>query len=119
VRPNRGNRAGPWFSKKRFTDDDPRLQYTIERPDYRVLFALSIHSYSSPCLRLYDADNIEVWLNLATEEYISSNVQILPAKDRQVIPPPFPPALLYPCVCRVVSCRVCHVCRVRQQSLRC
>lgn len=79
----RGNRAGPWFSKKRFTDDDPRLQYTIERPDYRVLFALSIHSYSSPCLRLYDADNIEVWLNLATEEYISSNVQILPAKDRQ------------------------------------
>jgi hypothetical protein len=80
----RGNRAGPWFSKKRFAEDDPRLLYTIERPDYRVLFALSIHSYSSPCLRLYDADNIEVWLNLATEEYISSNVQILPAKDRQV-----------------------------------
>jgi len=76
----RGNKSGPWFSKKVFGVGDPRLPY-VQKPDFRVHFALCFHCESSPCLRFYDPNHLNVLLDKVTEEYLGSHVVIT---DKQV-----------------------------------
>lgn len=74
----RGNRGHPFLPGAQFRESDPRLKWTIERPDPRVHFALNCASRSCPPIRVYAAESLEAQLELAANHFIASETRILP-----------------------------------------
>lgn len=50
---------------KQFLASDPRLQFMLEKPDFRIHFALNCGSVSCPPISYYDEANIDQQLTLA------------------------------------------------------
>jgi len=83
----RANRAWPLFAHRPLADGDPRLQWVLSNVDPTVHFALSIHSESSPYLRIFESKTLESQLLSATEDFLSTNVQVLYKEKRLVVLP--------------------------------
>jgi hypothetical protein len=81
----RGNRGHPYLPGKQFTAGDPRLDWVIWPPEPRIHFALNCASRSCPPFQVYTADQIEVQLDLATQNFIDANILLNPAKQLLVV----------------------------------
>jgi hypothetical protein len=77
----RANRGHPLFPGKQFNNSDPRLKWVIEPFDARIHFALNCASRSCPAIRAYAPEKLEAQLDLATRNYLATNLQVLPEKN--------------------------------------
>ena len=80
----RGNRRHPYGLLKPFRRKDPRSEFAILSPDPRIHFALVCGARSCPPIGFYEAERIDLQLQLAAESFINSpQVRIFP-KERTV-----------------------------------
>lgn len=77
----RGNRGHPFLPGRQFRASDPRLNWAVERPDPRVHFALNCASRSCPPIRVYQAETLELQLEMAAKHFIASETRISPEKN--------------------------------------
>lgn len=59
----------------KFKPDDPRSKLVV-KPDPRINFALNYGTKSSPKIRLYTPENLDVQLDEATKEYLQNKMYI-------------------------------------------
>jgi hypothetical protein len=71
----RGNARKYLGLKPQFARDDPRLKWTLKRPDPRVHFGLYTAAVSSPHLRVIPRDNANASLERATREHLDQSVR--------------------------------------------
>jgi hypothetical protein len=81
----RGNRGHPYLPGQQFMVGDPRLEWVILPPEPRIHFALNCASRSCPPFQVYTANQIEVQLDLATQNFIDTNILLNPAKQLLVV----------------------------------
>ncbi len=74
----RANRGHPFIPGPQFADNDPRLTWIIDPPDYRIHFALNCASRSCPPIGVYSAEQIEQQLDLALRNFVAADVTIDP-----------------------------------------
>ena len=79
----RGNRGFPYFPGPHFGPSDPRLGAIIKNVDPRIHFALNCASKSCPPIGFYSAKNLNNQLDLATRNFLESEVKL--DKNRQTI----------------------------------
>eukprot|EP01111_Echinosteliopsis_oligospora_P011057 TRINITY_DN3549_c0_g1_i1.p1 TRINITY_DN3549_c0_g1~~TRINITY_DN3549_c0_g1_i1.p1 ORF type:complete len:367 (-),score=58.20 TRINITY_DN3549_c0_g1_i1:151-1251(-) len=72
----RGNRKHPSGYSKQFHNKDQRMRYVVPYFDARIHFALVCGAKSCPALRIYDAENLERGLALASQHFCEHNVEI-------------------------------------------
>lgn len=78
----RGNRRPPYGLRKPFRKKDPRMLFAISPPDLRIHFALVCGARSCPPIGFYEADQIDLQLQLASESFINSpQVKIYPKEE--------------------------------------
>lgn len=79
----RANTGHPAVPGPQFASHDPRSQHILPQLDPRVHFALVCAADSCPPINIYNAENIDAQLDLATRNFInSSEVKIDPEKKR-------------------------------------
>lgn len=81
----RGNRGHPYIPGRQFSSRDPRGNWIIWPPEPRIHFALNCASRSCPPFQVYTANQIEAQLDLATRNFIDSNIGLNPAKQLLVV----------------------------------
>ncbi|MBN1666045.1 MAG: DUF547 domain-containing protein [Anaerolineales bacterium] len=81
----RGNRGHPYSPSRQFAAGDPRLEWIIKPPEPRIHIALNCASRSCPPFQVYTADQIETQLDLATRNFIDTNILLNPAKQLLVV----------------------------------
>ncbi len=67
----RANRGHPFLPGPQFGASDPRWAWIIDPPDARVHFALNCASRSCPPIGVYDPDQIDAQLTLATRNFLA------------------------------------------------
>lgn len=72
----RGNRRKHLLSFKPFGQSDPRLAYALSVLDPRIHFALVCGSKSCPPIGVYHEDRIDTQLDVATSNFIQSDVEV-------------------------------------------
>ena len=74
----RSNRAsGGTLFLTPFNEDDPRLKLILPEADARIHFALNCGAKSCPRLRVYDGQDIQNQLTVATREYLETGEALL------------------------------------------
>jgi hypothetical protein len=76
----RGNRKGLGALRVPFSKKDPRLQFAVENPDYRIHFALNCGAASCPPLRVYSAKHLDQELQQAANSFMATNHVFDPVK---------------------------------------
>jgi len=71
----RGNRGHPFLPGLHFTSKNPRLSWALPL-DPRVHFALNCASRSCPPIQVYTAEKLDIQLELATHNFVNSNVKL-------------------------------------------
>jgi hypothetical protein len=79
----RGNRGFPFVPGPHFSHDDPRLAAMLSTVDPRIHFALNCASKSCPPIIVYSPQEIDAQLDLATKNFILSD--LLLNKKRKTI----------------------------------
>jgi hypothetical protein len=74
----RENRGYPAFAGRQFAASDPRRPHVIDPMDVRIHFALNCASRSCPPINVYDAEKLDKQLDLATRNFVDSEVQLDP-----------------------------------------
>lgn len=72
----RGNRGHPVLPGRQFGASDPRRASIIDLPDARVHFALNCGSGSCPPIGVYEADQIDAQLTLATRSFLDQEAAL-------------------------------------------
>ncbi len=72
----RGNSGFPYFPAPHFSPADPRLEAVIQPFDPRIHFALNCASNSCPPIGVYTPEKIRGQLDLATKNFINSDLVI-------------------------------------------
>lgn len=72
----RGNRGQPFIPGPQFGPSDPRCAWVVTPPDVRIHFALNCASRSCPPIGVYDADQIDVQLDLASRNFVDAEVTV-------------------------------------------
>ncbi|NTU90780.1 MAG: DUF547 domain-containing protein [Chlorobiaceae bacterium] len=67
----RMNRPHPAFPVRPFSSGDPRLRHLIEHFDPRIHFALVCAASSCPPVEFYDADKIDMQLDIAARSFVN------------------------------------------------
>jgi len=78
----RCNRRPPGALFKAFKSSDPRAKYILPKFDARIHFALVCGAKSCPPIKVYNAENIDEALQLATESFINEETVI---KQNEII----------------------------------
>ncbi|OGP64865.1 MAG: hypothetical protein A2170_07140 [Deltaproteobacteria bacterium RBG_13_53_10] len=82
----RGNRRPPYRLRRPFRSRDPRYGFAIVPPDPRVHFALVCGARSCPPIAFYEAQQLDLQLDLAALSFINSpQVKILPERRSALI----------------------------------
>lgn len=76
----RANRGHPYIPGPQFALSDPRCAWVISPLDPRIHFALNCASRSCPPIGVYDAENIDGQLDLATANFVNAEVEIDPER---------------------------------------
>jgi len=73
----RSNRSSPPLLRRRFGDKDPRRAYALQATkfDPRIHFALNCGSKSCPPISFYDAEKIDLQLDLAARAFIRGETE--------------------------------------------
>eukprot|EP00672_Neobodo_designis_P021314 CAMPEP_0174841876 /NCGR_PEP_ID=MMETSP1114-20130205/9590_1 /TAXON_ID=312471 /ORGANISM="Neobodo designis, Strain CCAP 1951/1" /LENGTH=520 /DNA_ID=CAMNT_0016076075 /DNA_START=100 /DNA_END=1662 /DNA_ORIENTATION=+ len=79
----RGNRKAIGAFSLPFDHKDPRLEFAVENPDYRIHFALNCGAKSCPPIKVFTADKLDEELQRAADAFMSSNATFEP--DRRVL----------------------------------
>jgi hypothetical protein len=79
----RGNRGFPFLPGPHFSQEDPRLAAVVNTFDPRIHFALNCASNSCPPIKVYSPQEIEAQLDLASKNFILSD--LLLNKKRKTI----------------------------------
>lgn len=80
----RGNKRAPFSLTTPFGDkNDPRRQYVVSKPEYRIHFALNCGANSCPPINYYRPQDIDEELRIVTQAFCEDNdhVEILPDKN--------------------------------------
>ncbi len=72
----RGNRRKHLLASRPFGPKDPRQQYALSVIDPRIHFALVCGSKSCPPIGVYHEDQIDMQLDIATTNFIQSDVEV-------------------------------------------
>lgn len=72
----RANAGHPFIPGSQFGKDDPRRAFVLAQADYRIHFALVCGAISCPPIHFYDAENIDIQLNLAAQNFLEQNLEI-------------------------------------------
>lgn len=80
----RNNRAHVAIPGVRFVEEDPRRQFVLEQFDPRIHFALVCASGSCPPIGIYQAENIDPQLELATRNFINNGSVVLNKDEMSV-----------------------------------
>jgi hypothetical protein len=72
----RGNRGHPYQLGPQFGSADPRLAWVIEPQDARIHFALNCATQSCPPIGIYQAEQIDRQLDLATANFLGQEVDL-------------------------------------------
>ncbi len=72
----RGNSGFPYFPAPHFGPSDPRIDAVIQPFDPRIHFALNCASNSCPPIGIYTPEKIQQQLDLATRNFINSDLVI-------------------------------------------
>ncbi|PON16687.1 DUF547 domain-containing protein [Candidatus Entotheonella serta] len=72
----RGNRRKHLLASKPFVYNDPRVAYALRVLDPRIHFALVCGSKSCPPIGIYHEDRIDTQLDMATSNFIQSDVEV-------------------------------------------
>jgi len=72
----RGNRGHPMIPGPQFTSQDRRLSWILDPVDVRIHFALNCAGRSCPPIQVYSAENIDQQLNLASRNFVDTDLQI-------------------------------------------
>ena len=72
----RCNRGMPFFPRKQFAADDPRLAFTVNTFDARIHFALNCASRSCPPIAYYTTERINKQLDLAAANFIQGETTL-------------------------------------------
>ena len=80
----RGNKKKHFFSRKPFSDGDPRKRFTLAKADPRIHFALVCGSNSCPPIDVYEEGQIDEQLDLASEAFINSD-EVTIEKDKKAL----------------------------------
>ena len=68
----RGNRKALGAFSAPFVASDPRLEYAVENPDYRIHFALNCGAKSCPPIKVFTAEKLDEELQKAANAFMSS-----------------------------------------------
>jgi hypothetical protein len=82
----RGNRGRPYLPGQQFGASDPRRGSIIDPPDARVHFALRCGRRSSPPIVVYDADQIDAQLTLATRSFLDQEIVLKEQRGELLLP---------------------------------
>ncbi len=74
----RANHGHPYVPGPQFSSSDPRAPWVVSPLDPRIHFALNCASRSCPPIGVYDAENIDAQLDLATANFVNAEVEIDP-----------------------------------------
>jgi len=77
----RGNRGHPYLPGPQFGPSDPRRALVISPPDVRGHFALNCGSRSCPPIGVYDAEQVDAQLDLATRHFIGTDIVVDRARN--------------------------------------
>jgi hypothetical protein len=77
----RANRGHPYLPGPQFASNDPRMDWVIDEPDVRIHFALNCASRSCPPIQVYDELNLDRQLDIASRNFVDSNVRIDHERD--------------------------------------
>lgn len=72
----RANAGHPFIPGPQFGKNDPGLNFALDKTDYRIHFALVCGAVSCPPINFYDAENIDVQLNLAAQNFLEQNLEL-------------------------------------------
>jgi hypothetical protein len=78
----RANRGHPYLPGPQFTSSDIRNKWVVSEMDQRVHFALNCASRSCPPIGVYTADRLNEQLNLATRNFMDTNINVEPAGNK-------------------------------------
>jgi hypothetical protein len=82
----RGNRGHPFLPGSQFGTLDPRRNGIIDPLDARLHFALNCGTRSCPPIGVYDADQIDAQLTLATRNFLNRETGLDPQSGRLRVP---------------------------------
>lgn len=77
----RANRGHPYLPGPQFGPSDPRHAAVIAPLDLRIHFALNCASRSCPPIGVYSAEQLEAQLDLATRNFIATEVAVDPVRS--------------------------------------
>jgi hypothetical protein len=80
----RGNKKKHLFSRRPFSDRDPRKRFIIEDVDPRIHFALVCGSNSCPPIDVYEASEIDEQLDLVADAFINSEEVTVEQEDNKL-----------------------------------
>lgn len=81
----RANVGHPGIPGPQFGAADPRRAHALAQVDPRTHFALVCAAESCPPIRLYDADQIDAQLDLATTNFINSSAVTIDVAERRAL----------------------------------
>lgn len=73
----RANAGNPFQFSRQFAPVDMRMQCVLSPMDPRIHFALNCASHSCPPIGVYDAENLDEQLDIASANYVSSETKLI------------------------------------------
>jgi hypothetical protein len=78
----RGNRGHPMLPGRQFPFTDVRNEWVIKPVEVRIHFALNCAGRSCPPIQVYTAEDIDAQLDLATRNFVNTDLKIDPESEK-------------------------------------